>query len=74
MTTILLAVLIVGAAIALIAVRVLFLKGGIFRKTCSSRLPFLKKEGIDCPTCGANPEESCKKDESKTSRKVIQQT
>ena len=71
MTTILLAILVIGVAFALIAIRILLVKGGEFRGTCSTNNPFLKQQGIDCPVCGAKPGEECKKDESKTPEGAI---
>jgi hypothetical protein len=39
------------AAFAMIAVRLLFIKNGEFRGTCSSHNPLLAAKGVDCETC-----------------------
>jgi len=64
MTTVFLSVIIVGMAFAMIAIRILLVKGGEFRGSCASNNPYLKAQlGSDCPVCGAKPEETCKNEE-----------
>ena len=65
MATIILALIIVGIAFALIAVRVLFIKGGEFRGTCSTNNPFMKQHGIDCSMCSAKSGGICEREEAK---------
>ena len=60
MSTVLLAIAIVGAAFALIALRILLVKGGEFRGTCATNNPMLKNEIGECTVCGATPGEECK--------------
>ncbi|WP_418263023.1 membrane or secreted protein [Flavobacterium faecale] len=61
MTTILLSVLLLGLAIAGIAIKLLVKKNGSFSGTCSSNNPmFQGKEGESCSVCGAKPQEKCK--------------
>lgn len=62
MIKILLAILVVGLAVAGLATRILFVKGGEFRGSCSSNNPMLKNELGECTVCGAKPEDSCKKE------------
>jgi len=52
MATVILSICLVGLAIALLSVRLLFLKKGEFKGTCATQSPFLKKEGIVCGICG----------------------
>ena len=60
MATILLSILLLGLAIAGIAVRILLKKDGQFSGTCSSNNPLLQKEDGVCSMCGAKPLEKCK--------------
>ncbi|WP_411275092.1 hypothetical protein [Daejeonella sp.] len=60
METILLSVLLLGLAVAGIAVRILLKKDGQFSGTCSSNNPLLQKEDGVCSICGAKPLENCK--------------
>ena len=73
MAVFILTLIIVGLAFAMIGVRSIFLKGGEFRGTCATNNPMLAKEGVDCPVCGAAPEETCKKDKNKTPEEVFKQ-
>ncbi len=61
-TVIILAILLVGLAIAGISIKILVKKDGEFAGTCASNSPFLEKEGGSCGACGARPEEQCKRD------------
>ncbi len=63
MTTILFTIIFLGSAIALLATRILLVKGGEFKGTCSSNNPMLKNELGECTLCGAKPEEACKSPE-----------
>ena len=58
MATVLLAIGILGAAVALLAVRILFVRGGEFRGACASNNPFLLKAGGACWGCGRSAEET----------------
>lgn len=60
MATILLSILLVGLAVAGIAIRILFKKEGQFSGTCSSNNPLLQNESGVCTICGAKPLENCK--------------
>lgn len=66
MTVLLLTIGLLGLAFAGIAVKILFKKDGEFSGTCASNSPYLNKEGVRCSLCGAEPSESCKKDEQET--------
>ena len=52
MTTLLVAVVLVGLFFAMLSVRLIFLKDGEFKGTCASQSPFLNKEGATCGYCG----------------------
>lgn len=57
----LLSALLLGLAIAGIAIKILVKKDGKFAGTCASQSPFLNKEGEACSFCGKLPEEAdCK--------------
>lgn len=60
LTTLLLSLGIVGLAFAMIGIRILLVKDGEFRGTCSSNNPMLKNEIGECTVCGKKPEEECK--------------
>ena len=62
---ILLSIAIVGIAMAMIAIRIIFVKGGEFRGTCAVNSPFLKDQLGDCSVCGKSDEEKCKYDHVK---------
>ncbi len=60
MELLILTFLILGLAIAGLAIRILLVKDGQFKGTCSSNNPLLQKEGMGCGICGAKPNETCK--------------
>jgi len=47
-----------------VGIRILLVKGGTFKGTCSSNNPLLNKEGEACSLCGAMPDEQCQGDDS----------
>lgn len=62
MATILLSIAVLGVAVALIGVRVLFVRDGEFRGTCASSnpyLPELRKKTGECWACGRPEDEEC---------------
>ena len=59
MPTLVLTSLILVLVVAGIGIRLLVLKNGEFRGTCSSNNPYMQKEGVDCPVCGKKAEEAC---------------
>lgn len=59
MSTLLYTIIFIGAAIFLFSIRIIFVKGGEFRGTCSSNNPMLKNEIGDCTVCGRKPGEAC---------------
>tara|TARA_R110000868_G_scaffold372211_1_gene636045 strand:- start:174 stop:356 length:183 start_codon:yes stop_codon:yes gene_type:complete len=59
MKLILITIILLAVAIAGIAIRMLLIKNGNFKGTCSSNNPLLEKEGIGC-ACGAKSGEGCK--------------
>jgi hypothetical protein len=65
MPTLILSVIILFLAITGIAIRILVLKNGTFRGSCSSNNPYMQKEGVDCPVCGKPPEKECIKKDDK---------
>ncbi|MBW8051073.1 MAG: hypothetical protein FVQ77_12190 [Cytophagales bacterium] len=64
MATVILSICLVGLAIALLSVRLIFLKKGEFKGTCATQSPFLRKEGIVCGICGkvVDQETVCEKE------------
>ncbi len=66
MTTVLAAILVLGIAVALLAIRILFVRGGEFRGTCASNNPYLRKDGGACWACGKSDSESIDDCEYKT--------
>ncbi len=72
MTTVLLTVGLLGLAFALIATRILLVKDGEFRGTCSSNNPYLKNELGECTVCGKKAEEPCAYDPEKHDAPALQ--
>lgn len=62
MATILITVLLLGLAFAMIATRILLVKDGEFKGTCSSNNPYLKNQLGECTVCGKKVEEPCQLD------------
>lgn len=59
METVFVSMVVVGLAFALIATRILLVKGGEFKGTCSSNNPYLKDELGACTVCGRKVDEPC---------------
>ena len=59
MATVLLSVGILGAAVALLALRILVIRGGEFRGACASNNPYLTKELGECQACVRKDTEEC---------------
>lgn len=68
MQTVLLALLIVGLAITGLSLRILLVKDGEFRGTCSSNNPMLKDQLGNCTVCGSKPGDACQGDEQDDKR------
>ncbi len=60
METVLAAFVVMGLAFAMIATRILLVKDGEFKGTCSSNNPYLKNQLGECTVCGKKVEEPCK--------------
>jgi len=60
MALVLISIVLLGLAVAGIAIKLLVKKDGKFSGTCSGNNPLLQKEGGACGICGAKPEEKCK--------------
>jgi len=60
MAVILISIVLLGLAVAGIAIKLLVKKDGKFSGTCSGNNPLLQNEGGACGICGAKPEEKCK--------------
>jgi hypothetical protein len=60
MELVLIAIGLLGLAVAGIAIKILVKKDGKFAGTCASNNPMLREEGAACGLCGARPEEQCK--------------
>jgi len=63
--TLILSLIIIGAAFAGIALRILMVKGGEFRGSCATNNPMLTNAVGECTVCGAKPDEDCKESELK---------
>ncbi|MGO2101575.1 MAG: membrane or secreted protein [Psychroflexus halocasei] len=57
MKTLLIALVLLGLAVAGIAIKIWAKKDGKFAGTCASQSPYLNKEGQSCSFCGKAPEE-----------------
>ena len=57
---ILLTIAVVAIAIGLLALRIIFVKGGEFRGTCANNNPYLKDQIGECPACGKKPDGTCR--------------
>ncbi len=53
--TILVMVVLLAVVVLMMGVRLLFVKGGEPRGTCSSNNPLLRERGVSCPACGNDP-------------------
>ncbi len=62
MATILITVVLLGLAFAMISTRILLVKDGEFKGTCSSNNPYLKNQLGECTVCGKKAEEPCQLD------------
>ncbi len=62
MATILMTVVLLGLAFAMISTRILLVKDGEFKGTCSSNNPYLKNQLGECTVCGKKLEEPCQLD------------
>ncbi|GAB4378234.1 MAG: hypothetical protein Kow0075_07910 [Salibacteraceae bacterium] len=61
MKIILISVVLLGLAIAGIAIKIWSKKDGEFSGTCASNNPLLKDGDGSCTVCGAKPTEQCRK-------------
>ena len=59
MATLIMTVGVVGLAFAMIATRILLVKDGEFKGTCSSNNPYLKNDLGECTVCGKQVNEPC---------------
>lgn len=59
MATVLLTVTVLVACVAMLATRILLVKDGEFKGTCSSNNPYLKDELGECTVCGKKVDEPC---------------
>jgi len=58
-TEIILAIGLLGLAVAGIAIKILVKPGGEFGGTCASNNPMLRSEDGGCSVCGARPQDGC---------------
>ena len=56
---VLLSIAVLGVAFAMIATRILLVKDGEFKGTCSSNNPYLKNQLGECTVCGKKVDEPC---------------
>ncbi len=57
MKLLLITIVLLGVAVAGIAIKIWGKKDGKFAGTCASQSPFLNKNGDSCSFCGKSPEE-----------------
>jgi hypothetical protein len=62
MKVFLLTIVLLGLAVAGIAIKILVKKNGKFAGTCASSNPYLNDGQENCSFCGARPDEQCKKE------------
>jgi hypothetical protein len=62
MATIFVTVGVLGLAFAMMATRILLVKDGEFKGTCSSNNPYLKNQLGECTVCGKKVDEPCQLD------------
>jgi hypothetical protein len=62
MKVFLLTIVLLGLAVAGIAIKILVKKNGKFAGTCASSNPYLNQGQETCSFCGARPDEQCKKE------------
>lgn len=60
MATVLASFVLLAIVFAMFATRILLVKDGEFKGTCSSNNPYLKNELGECTVCGKKVEEPCK--------------
>ena len=64
METLLLTIGIIVVSMLLISTRILLVKDGEFRGTCSTNNPMLKNDLGECTVCGADENERCKEEDA----------
>ncbi|HAE14728.1 MAG: hypothetical protein H6548_00390 [Chitinophagales bacterium] len=64
MDSLIYAIILIGAAFFLFAIRIIFVKGGEFHGTCATNNPMLKNEVGECTMCGRKAGEPCGNPES----------
>ncbi|MEM8484124.1 MAG: hypothetical protein AAF564_01185 [Bacteroidota bacterium] len=65
MATVVLTLAVMGMCFAMIATRILLVKDGEFKGTCSSNNPYLKDDLGECTVCGKKVDEPCQMDAQK---------
>lgn len=63
LTTLLLAIALLGLGVAGIAIKILVKKDGEFSGTCASNNPMLKDDNGGCSVCGARPQDQCRRED-----------
>ena len=61
--TLIVTAVILGAAVAMIGIRMFFVKDGTFRGSCATNNPMIKNEFGECTVCGRKPGEECKQED-----------
>lgn len=64
--TLIVTVVILGTAVAMIGIRMFFVKDGTFRGSCATNNPMIKNEFGECTVCGRKPGEDCKQEDVQT--------
>ena len=63
--TLIVTVAILATAVAMIGIRMFFVKDGTFRGSCATNNPMIKNEFGECSVCGRKPGEDCKQEDIK---------
>jgi hypothetical protein len=65
LVTIILAAIIMALVFAMIAIRIILIKNGEFRGTCSTNNPLLKAKGVECEICHGDDDKCASYNENK---------
>ncbi len=61
--TLIVTLAVLGTAVAMIGIRMFFVKDGFFRGSCATNNPMIKNEFGECSVCGRKPGEDCKQED-----------
>jgi hypothetical protein len=61
--TLIVTIAILATAVAMIGIRMFFVKDGSFRGSCATNNPMIKNEFGECSVCGRKSGEDCKQED-----------